>query len=159
MDVMPLGVKALWAGLFASSLGMLFTAPPRYFASTFVCGFAGRLARDLLMDRGLTQNWSTVIAAALVALVAVAITRGHKVPPVVLVSGILPLGAATAMFSSIITLMRLSSLSGEALVDASVALSASIGTAFTISLAIALGLAAGVAVAGVVWRGTGREGV
>lgn len=144
--------NSLWAGLFAGGLSILLTAPLQYLPPAFLCGFAGRCVRDVLMSLGLTQNWSTVIAASVVVLVAVAIIRGHVVSPVVLVAGVLPLGAAVAMFNAIIELMKVSSLSGEALSGASVALTANIGKAFTTSLAIALGLAVGTAIVRLVRR-------
>ena len=98
------------------------------------------------MGSGLSQNWATVIAAAAVVVVAVAITRRHRVSPVVLICGVLPLGAAVAMFNLIFALMQVLSLQGEALDGASVALSANLGNMFTTSLAIAVGLAAGMAI-------------
>jgi len=146
MDLLAILMNSLWAGLFASGLGILLTAPLRYIAPAFLCGFAGRLARDVFMIWGMGQNWSTAVAAAVVVLVAVGIIRRHLESPVVLVSGVLPLGAAVAMFNAIVELMKVSSLKGEALSGASVALSANIGKVFTTSLAIALGLAAGIAI-------------
>ena len=65
-----------------------------------------------------------------------------------LICGVLPLGSAVAMFNMIFDLMRVSSLKGEALSAASVALSANAGKAFTGTLAIALGLATGMAIVG-----------
>ena len=146
MDLLAILMNSLWAGLFASGLGILLTAPPRYLVPTFLCGFAGRLARDVFMSGGMSQNWSTAAAAAVVVWVAVALIRRHVVSPVVLVSGVLPLGAAVAMVNTILELMKVSSLQGEALSRASIALSANIGKVFTTSLAIALGLAAGIAI-------------
>jgi uncharacterized membrane protein YjjB (DUF3815 family) len=85
----------------------------------------------------MSQNWSTAVGAVVVVLVAVAIIRRDEASPVVLVSGVLPLGAAVAMFNTIIELMKVSSLKGEALSASSVALSANTGKVFTTSLAIA----------------------
>jgi uncharacterized membrane protein YjjB (DUF3815 family) len=146
MDLLAILMNSLWAGLFASGLGILLTAPLRYIAPAFLCGFAGRLARDVFMIWGMGQNWSTAVAAAFVVLVAVGIIRRHLESPVVLVSGVLPLGAAVAMFNAIVELMKVSSLKGEALSGASVALSANLGKVFATSLAIALGLGAGMAI-------------
>jgi len=146
MDLWAILMNSLWAGLFASGLGILLTAPPRYLVPTFLCGFAGRLARNVFMSWGMGQNWSTAVGAAVVVLVAVAIIRRPGVSPVVLVSGVLPLGAAVAMFNAIVELMKVSSLKGEALSGASVALSANLGKVFATSLAIALGLGAGMAI-------------
>ena len=146
MDLLAILMNSLWAGLFASGLEILLTAPLRYIAPAFLCGFAGRFARDAFMSWGMSQNWSTAVAAAVVVLVAVAIIGRNVVSPVVLVSGVLPLGAAVAMVNTILELMKVSSLQGEALSRASIALSANIGKVFTTSLAIALGLAAGIAI-------------
>ena len=157
MDLLAILMNSLWAGLFASGLGILLTAPARYLVPTFLCGFAGRLARDVFMIWGMGQNWSTAVAAAFVVLVAVGIIRRHLESPVVLVSGVLPLGAAVAMFNAIVALMNLSHLEGEALSRASVALSANTGKVFTTSLAIALGLAAGIAIVRLFSRERGGE--
>lgn len=146
MDLSTILTNSLWAGLFAGGLSILLTAPLQYVLSALLCGFAGRCVRDVFMSWGLTQNWSTVIAAAVVVVVALTIIRGHVVSPVVLVAGVLPLGAAVAMFNAIIELMKVSFLSGEALNGASVALSANVGKAFTTTLAIALGLGVGMAI-------------
>ena len=107
---------------------------------------------------GMGQNWSTMAASAVVVLVGAALDRQYWVPPVILISGVLPLGAAKAMFNAILELMRVASLEGEPLVAASVALSASMAKAFTTSLAIAMVLAAGMAVVRVIRRERcGRE--
>ncbi|MCU0290421.1 MAG: threonine/serine exporter family protein [Thermoanaerobaculaceae bacterium] len=152
MDLVAIAINSLWSGLFASGLGALLTAPPRYAVRTFLCGCAGRLARDVLTGWGVGQNWATTVAATVVVLVGVAIIRERRVPPVVLVSGVLPLGAAKAMFNAILQLMRVTSLEGEPLVAASIALSASVATVFTTSLAIAMGLAAGISAVRLVRR-------
>jgi uncharacterized membrane protein YjjB (DUF3815 family) len=159
MDLLAMLMNSLWAGLFASGLGILLTAPPRYLVPTFLCGFSGRLARDAFMSWGMGPNWATVVGAAVVVRVAVAILRRPGVSPVVLVSGVLPLGAAVAMFNAIVELMKVSSLKGEALSGASVALSANLGKVFAMSLAIALGLGAEMAIVRLFRREEVREGV
>ena len=109
------------------------------------------------MGWSLGQNWATVIAAAVVVL-----ARGGDPPapdglPVVLICGVLPLGSAVAMFNLIFALMQVSTVTGEALGGASVALSANLGKVFTASLAIALGLGAGMALVRFVWRHQAEE--
>jgi uncharacterized membrane protein YjjB (DUF3815 family) len=159
MNLLEIFTNSLWAGLFAGSLGILLTAPPRYIAPAFLSGFAGNFARDVFMSWGMSQNWSTAVAAAVVVLVAVAVIQRHVVSPVVLISGVLPLGAAVAMFNAIIELMKVSSLKGEALSGASVALSANTGKVLTTSLAIALGLGTGMAIVRLFRREEVREEV
>jgi uncharacterized membrane protein YjjB (DUF3815 family) len=155
MDLVAVLGNGMLAGLFACGLGVLFTAPLRYVAPAFLCGFAGCFSRDVLMSWGVTQNWSTAIAAAVLVFVAMAIIREPAVPPVVLISGVLPLGAAASMFNAILDLMRVSTLKGGELDAAAVALIASAGRVFTVSLAIALGIGVGLAVK----RFVRREGV
>lgn len=145
-------MNGLWSGLFSGTMGFILTAPIRYIAPAIVCGFVGRFARDALMGWGINLNWSTVVASAVVVLLAMAIIKGRRVPPVVMICGVLPLGATVAMFNSIASMMRVSHLSGEALSAASVTLSANVGKVFTTSLAIALGLAAGMAIASLFTR-------
>jgi uncharacterized membrane protein YjjB (DUF3815 family) len=139
-------MNSLWAGLFAIGLAILLTAPRQYLVAAFFCGFAGRFIRDLLVGWGMSQNWSTVIASAVVVLVAVAIIRRHQVSPVVLICGVLPLGAAVAMFNMIFALMKLSTAQGEALNGVSIAFTSNLAKVFVISLSIALGIGAGTAI-------------
>ena len=146
MNIAAIAQSALWAGLFSCGLGILFTSPPRQMARTFLCGLAARLTRDLLMGAGMSINWATVIAAAVLVLVAVAILREQIASPVVLFSGVIPLGAAVAMFRMIMGLVKVSTLQGDALSAASITLSADMGKVFTTTLAIAVGLGAGMAV-------------
>jgi len=158
MELSTILISSAWAGLFASGWAVLLTAPARFIAAAFVGGFAARFARDALTSWGLSQNWSTAFAAAIVVLIAVAITRRNAVSPVVLVTGVLPLGAVVAMFYTIILLMKVSFLTGEALNGAVVELSANLGKAFTTTLAIALGLGAGLGIARFSWREDSQEG-
>ena len=146
MDWPAILMKSLWTGLFATGLGGMLTAPVRYLFPTFLCGFAGRAVRDVCMGWGLSQNWATVIAAAMVVVAAAASLRRREASPVVLICGVLPLGGAVAMFNLIFAVMQVSSLEGEKLGEASVALSSNLGKVFVISLAIALGLGAGMAI-------------
>jgi uncharacterized membrane protein YjjB (DUF3815 family) len=96
------------------------------------------------MDFGMSQNWSTVLAAIIIVIVAVSIVKSHEVPPVVLVTAVLPLGAAVPMFFVINEIINNSSLTGIATGDSSVALITNAGKVFTTSLAIALGLGIGI---------------
>lgn len=145
-------LNSLSAALFATGLGVILTTPPRALVACFACGFAGRCLRDVLMGWGISQNWATVIAAAVLVVVAVAIVQSHSTSPVVLICSVLPLGAAVAMFNTIIGILKVSSLKGAELSAATAALTANFGIAFTGTLAIALGLAAGLAIIRLVKR-------
>ena len=139
-------MNGLWAALFAAAMGILLTAPARYLVPTFLCGFTGRVVRDVLMSVGMSQNLSTVVAAAVLVGLAAAIVRRQRVSPVVLICAVLPLGAAVPMFNIMLDLIKVSSLQGDALSAASVALIANAGKAFAGTLAIALGLGTGFAI-------------
>jgi uncharacterized membrane protein YjjB (DUF3815 family) len=146
MNVATIFMNSLWAACFATALGILLTAPVRYLFQTFLCGFAARLVRDVLMARGIGHNLSTLLAAAILVLIAMAIVRRNQVSAVVLICAVLPLGAAVPIFNMILELIKVSSLTGEALNAASVALIANAGQAFAGTLSIALGLAGGFAI-------------
>ncbi len=146
MNLATIGIGSLWSGLFAVAVGVLLTAPRRDLAGILLCAVGGRVARDVLASCGLPPNWATVAAAAVIVWIAVATIRGRRVSPVVLISSVLPLGAARAMFHTIVGVMRISTLQGEALGAASTELMRDMGQAFTTTLAIALGLVVGVAV-------------
>jgi uncharacterized membrane protein YjjB (DUF3815 family) len=146
MGLSAMAVNSFWAGIVASGMAIIFTLPFRYIMPSFVCGFAGRLARDLLVSWGAGMNWSTAVASAVVVLAAVALIRRNDLSPAVLITGVLPLGAALSMFDAIIGLMKVSVFTGEALAAETVTLSANIGKVITTSLAMALGLAIGLAI-------------
>ena len=68
MDFRRFFSNSLWAAIFATGMGILLTAPFRYLVPTFLCGFAGRFVRDISMGWGMSQNWSTVVATAVLVL-------------------------------------------------------------------------------------------
>ena len=146
MDLSGILMNSLWGGLFGAGIAILFTAPREYLVATFFCGLVGRLVRDILTGLNLGQNLSIVIAAAVVVLVAVAIIRSHKVSPVVMICGVLPLGAATAMFNMVLGLMKLPKVSGNELRAASIEYTSNLATVFVTSLSIALGMGIGMAI-------------
>ena len=146
MDLSMILINSLWCGLFAAAMATLLTAPPRYLVATFVCGLAGRLVRDLLTGWGMGSNWSTVLAAVAVVMVAVAFIRRQHVSPVVLVCGVLPLGSALAMFNAILELMKLSTAKGDALNAATMAFTSNLAKVFVGTLAIAVGIGLGMAI-------------
>ena len=136
----------MWAALFAVGLGVRLTAPLQYLIPTFLGGFAGRLVHSLLVQGGMGRDWATVLAAAAIVAVAVATTRRHRVSPIVLICGVLPLGAAGAVFRAVFELLKASSAEGEALNAAALAWIAHASRAFTGTMAIALGLGVGMTI-------------
>jgi len=146
VDLMAIVKASVWAALLATALGVMYTAPARFLVPTFLCGFAGRCVRDASMAWSISQDWATLIASAAVVVLAVAIIPRHTTSPVVLICGVLPLGASGQMLNMVLAVMELSSSKGDALTTAAVALSANVGKGFTTSIAIAGGLAAGIAI-------------
>lgn len=146
MDISTILINCIWAGFYAGGMGLLCTAPLRRILSAFICGFAGCFSRDILISWGLGQNWSTVVGSATVVLTAMILIRGNEVSPVVLISGIVPMGANPAVLRMIIELIKVSTLKGEALTESSVSFIANTGKVFTTYLAISLGLAIGITI-------------
>lgn len=91
------------------------------------------------MGWGISQILATVIAAALVVITAAALVRRPGVSPIVVLSGLIPLGAAGAFFNAIVGFLRISSLSADALAGAPVVLVSNLSKVFTTTLAIAVG--------------------
>jgi hypothetical protein len=146
MDVSGMMLNSLWGGLFGTAIAILLTAPRNYLVATFVCGFSGRLVRDILIGWDAGQNWSIALAAAVIVLVAAALVPRHRARPVVLICGVLPLGAAVATFNTIFELMKVSTARGDALNSASVAFTSNLAKVLAVTLSIALGMSAGVAI-------------
>lgn len=144
MNPIALVLNSLLAGVHASAIAVVFTAPRAYLLPTLVCGFGARLVRDGSIAAGISPPWATLLAAATAVFIAVTVTPRRAVPPVVLVAAVVQLGAGSAVFSVIIELLRVSTLEGPELADASIRLTSSLGRAFTSFVAIALGLQLGI---------------
>jgi uncharacterized membrane protein YjjB (DUF3815 family) len=139
-------LEGLWSGLIAAGLGVLFTAPRKYLVAAFACGWVGRCIRDLCIAWGVSHNYSTMLAAAVVVLVAVAIVQRRQLSPVVLVCAVIPLGASVAVFNLIFALIRLSTAAGDARNEYSLAFTSNLASALITFMAIALGLGGGMAI-------------
>ena len=144
MQIELIVINAVAAGVCALCLGILFTAPSSQLVSAFVCGMSGRLVRDLLLAFGWRSAWATALAAIVVVLAGTAFVRRREVSPVVVISGVLPLGATSVMFSAITNLMKAANLKGDALSKASDALIGDASRVFTTTAAIAAGIGLGV---------------
>jgi uncharacterized membrane protein YjjB (DUF3815 family) len=138
MHVTAILLNSLWAAIFSAGMAVVFSAPSWVVVPSFFCGFIGRLVRDLLMGWGASQNLATFVAAALVIFIIVSFLRRAGVSPIVMVAGIIPLGAAGAFFRAIVGFLRISSLKGEGL-SAPVALISNLSILFCTTCAIAVG--------------------
>jgi uncharacterized membrane protein YjjB (DUF3815 family) len=138
---MPLITNAFWAGCFAAGLGLLLTTPPQGLLPCFACGLAGRLVRNLVVAAGASATVGVVLGAVVCVVVASALShRGQTISPLVMVTGVLPLGAAVPLFKSVYGLLTLPAVPGDALTDPVVQLVANLSTVFTTTLAMVLGV-------------------
>ena len=100
------------AAFFSVAIAMMYTAPLRASQPTLAAGFAGSFVRDLSIACHLGADWSTLLGATAVVLIAVTTARGNRLSPVVLISAVLPLGGASAMFELIFSVMKASVAEG-----------------------------------------------
>lgn len=149
MTIASLLMSGVWAGLLSGAFVVLFAAPLPFLAAAASLGFVARVLRDVLTQAGATSLLATFCAAAAVVFVTRAVLpiRRPGVTPVVLVSALIPLGAAKPFFEAIIGLVRTPSLKGDALAAAPSALMADVAAVVTMTLAVALGVAVGALVA------------
>lgn len=153
MDIAPMLLNAIWAGLFSAALAVVLTAPLPAIFPSLLCGFAARLIRNALIGWGVSSSAAVVVAAAACVLLAVALARRRQNFSVIaIVTGVLPLGAAVALFNSIKEILSLSALKDQALIAASAQLSANLSTVFTTTLAMVFGIGVGFLIAGVLGR-------
>jgi uncharacterized membrane protein YjjB (DUF3815 family) len=139
-------IVGLWTGAFAATFAIVFSAPLQAVVPSFCAGFFARVARDWLMGLGVSQALATLIAsAAVVTVVRLTLLRRPGFSPIVVLSGLVPLGAATAFFAAIIGFLKIPSLTGEALANAPVELLSNMSALFKTTLAIVLGAALGAA--------------
>jgi uncharacterized membrane protein YjjB (DUF3815 family) len=137
-------IVALWTGAFAATFAIVFSAPLQALVPSFFAGFFARVIRDSLMGFDMSQALATLVAsAAVVIVVRLTLIRRPGFSPIVVLSGLVPLGAATAFFAAIIGFLKLPSLTGEALASAPVELLSNMSALFKTTLAIVLGAALG----------------
>jgi uncharacterized membrane protein YjjB (DUF3815 family) len=138
MDIAAILFNSLWAAIFSAGMAIVFSTPSWALVPSFCCGFIARLVRDVLMGWGASQNLATFVAAALVIFIVVSLVRRPGVSPIVMLAGIIPLGAAGALFRAIVGFLEVSSLKGEGL-SSPVALISNLSILFTTTTAIAVG--------------------
>jgi len=138
MDLTAILFNSLWSAIFSAGMAVVFSAPSWALVPSFCCGFIARLVRDLLIGWGASQNLATFVAAAVVIFIVVSLVRRPGVSPIVMLAGIIPLGAAGALFRAIVGFLEISSLKGEG-PSAPVALISNLSIVFTTTFAIAVG--------------------
>jgi uncharacterized membrane protein YjjB (DUF3815 family) len=138
MDLTAILFNSLWSAIFSAGMAVVFSAPSWALVPSFCCGFIARLVRDLLIGWGASQNLATFVAAAVVIFIVVSLVRRPGVSPIVMLAGIIPLGAAGALFRAIVGFLEISSLKGEG-PSAPVALISNLSIVFTTTCAIAVG--------------------
>lgn len=148
MHITPMLLNGIWAGLFAAALAVVLTAPPRAIVPSLLCGFAARLIRNVLIGLGLGSGVAVIVAAAACVLLAIALVgRRRDSSLIAIVTGVLPLGAAVALFNAIRGILAISTLKDQALITASAQLAANLSTVFTTTLGIVLGIGVGFLIA------------
>jgi len=88
---------------------------------------------------------ATAVAAAAVVITATALVRRSGVSPIVMLSALVPLGAAGPFFNAIVDFLQLSSAKGAAFNTVPVKLIVDLSRVFTTFLAIAVGAWVGIA--------------
>ncbi len=152
MNIVPVLINGVWAGLLSGACAVLFSAPPQFLFAGACGGFLARVCRDVLMQMGATQGLATFAAAAAVILFMTAVfqIRRPGVSPVLSVSSLIPLGAAKAFFVAIITLLKVSAISGDDQAAASVEVLSNLSIVVRTTLAIAVGASIGAMIAATV---------
>jgi len=152
MTIASLLTNGVWAGLLSGAFVILFAAPLQFLGAAASLGFLARVLRDALMLAGASSVPATFCAATAVVFVTHAVIpiRRPGVTPAVLVSALIPLGAAKPFFEAIIGLVRTPSLKGDALAAAPAALMSDVATVVTMTLAVALGVAVGALASGAI---------
>ena len=128
-------------------LGIMLTTRPRALLPSFLCGFAARLARNLLIGWQVNVLVAVAIGAGICVVIATILVRTQRDSTVALITGILPLGAAVSVFDAIRNLLQLATLKGEALTQPAIALVASLSSVIATTAAIIFGLFVGYLVA------------
>jgi uncharacterized membrane protein YjjB (DUF3815 family) len=137
---MALLTVGCWAGLFAAAMSIIFVAPSSALLPSFCAGFVARLSRDALIAAGWDVNLATLIAAALVGLVGEASIRRQVGSPVVVVSALVPLGAALPLFRVIVDFLRIPSMPAAKLAFLPQAMVSDLSKVLTTTAAIGLGV-------------------
>ena len=140
MPLMALLTVGGWAGLFAAAMSIIFVAPSPALLPSFCAGFVARLSRDALVAAGVDSNLATLVAAALVCLVGEISIRRRVASPVVVVSALIPLGAALPIFRVIVDFLRIPSMPAAKLALLPQTMLSNLSKVFTTTAAIGLGV-------------------
>ena len=146
MEITSILYYSALSGLSACAIGLIFTAPLRFLPSIYVCGFTARFIRDLCVSWDVSMSISTALAAIALVAAAFILLKEHEVSPVVLISGVMPLGVTVEIMRMITGLLRISSTTGDAQSKAAIVFISNFSIVFTTLLAIAFGLAAGISI-------------
>lgn len=140
MTLLEIVTEAAWGGLFAAAMSIIFAAPTRAMLPSFVAGAVARLSRDTLLGAGANINFAILVAAALVCLVGEVAIRRQIGSPVVVVSGLVPLGAAAPFFRTIVDFLRISSMAPDKLAQLPQAMLSDLSKVFCTTAAIGIGV-------------------
>ncbi len=147
--------NSLWAALFGTGMAVLFSAPARALIPSFCCAFLARFLRDALLGWGAGANLATFVAAGIVSIVAFGVISRRRLSPVVVAAGLIPLGAAAALFRAINAFLGAHYVVGKALTDSGAAVE--IFSNLRILFLTTCAIAAGVWVGYLVWQFIRRD--
>jgi hypothetical protein len=119
-------------------MAVVFSTPSWALVPSFCCGFIARVGSRSADGLGREPKSRNVSCRRLGSFIAVRFVRRPGVSPIVMVAGVIPLGAAGALFRAIVGFLQVLSLKGEGL-SAPVALISNPSILFTTTCAIAMG--------------------
>lgn len=140
MNAIGLLTEGVWGGLFAAAMSIIFAAPSRAMLPSFCAGVVARVSHDALIGAGAGVNFATLVAAALVCLVGEIAIRRNIGSPVVVVSGLVPLGAAAPFFRTIVDFLRIASMPADRLASLPQAMLSDISKVFCTTADIGIGV-------------------
>jgi|SRR5712692_356319 len=140
MDLTTPLLNGFWSGLLAAALAVAFTAPRAALAVALVAGFAGSFGRDVLTLAGVSLPVGSFLAALLVTLIAIVLTRNRAATPAVAISGVVPLIPGTFVFAAIQSSLAVFASDPTAAAAASAAFTTNVLKALVVLAAMVLGM-------------------
>jgi uncharacterized membrane protein YjjB (DUF3815 family) len=143
MDLLTLLSAAFWAGIMAAALSVIFTVPPGELVLPFAGGMTGVIVRTLATAAGLPLVPSTLVAAAVISLMAIGFSRRRTSAPVIALAAMLPIGPASQALNMTTGLMQILTATDQAtLLGLVTQVSADLITTIAVAAALAVGFIA-----------------
>jgi hypothetical protein len=153
-ELLEILIVSAWAGLLSMSIAVAFSMPLSGLLPSFFCGFAARFCLGFMRWNEIALNPAIITAAVVVVVVAKIWVWGSTATPAVVMSGLIPLGAAIDMFKAILLILHSTSATSSEAAEAAALLVSHISIVVTTTLDIAVGAFAGYALTLIVSRGS-----